>query len=297
MFDVFLLQVSLNREVECLWFQCCQMSSSGQSRWTTGTPNSVCDYVLKWCIYCVHFISLDNTEWSSTCFYVCHILSLGDKWRAEDAIAKLNEKYGKQVLISFYIGTDDRDSNSHIIHVRVHFVFSFLFKSVFFLCVLLLFFFFSMKSLFLFILLFPIWDIPEHFGGSHFQQNTVHLNKENHFAHVATSQRLTITKSPWTNSPSVIETCGEIRSDFFILIMVTDTFFFFFVTGAVDALDFLFRMNGMIVCSSDSLYQFDQPSLGLPSRDYYVCTGPYEEVRFAFYTKAAVLCICFILNF
>lgn len=141
MFDVFLLQVSLNREVECLWFQCCQMSSSGQSRWTTGTPNSVCDYVLKWCIYCVHFISLNNTEWSSTCFYVCHILSLGDKWRAEDAIAKLNEKYGKQVLISFYIGTDDRDSNSHIIHVRVHFVFSFLFKSVFFLCVLLLFFF------------------------------------------------------------------------------------------------------------------------------------------------------------
>ena len=24
--------------------------------------------------------------------------------------------------------------------------------------------------------------------------------------------------------------------------------------------------------------QFDQPSLGLSSRDYYVCTGPYEEV-------------------
>ncbi|XP_026783028.1 neprilysin isoform X1 [Pangasianodon hypophthalmus] len=40
----------------------------------------------------------------------------GDKWRAEDAIARLNEKYGKQVLISFFIGTDDRDSNSHIIH-------------------------------------------------------------------------------------------------------------------------------------------------------------------------------------
>ncbi|KAB5574674.1 hypothetical protein PHYPO_G00211730 [Pangasianodon hypophthalmus] len=38
----------------------------------------------------------------------------GDKWRAEDAIARLNEKYGKQVLISFFIGTDDRDSNSHI---------------------------------------------------------------------------------------------------------------------------------------------------------------------------------------
>uniref|UniRef100_A0A8C1VE93 Neprilysin n=1 Tax=Cyprinus carpio TaxID=7962 RepID=A0A8C1VE93_CYPCA len=38
---------------------------------------------------------------------------------AEDAIAKLNEKYGKQVLISFFIGTDDRDSNAHIIHVGV----------------------------------------------------------------------------------------------------------------------------------------------------------------------------------
>lgn len=40
-------------------------------------------------------------------------------WRAEDAIAKLNEQYGKQVLISFFIGTDDRDSNAHIIHVGV----------------------------------------------------------------------------------------------------------------------------------------------------------------------------------
>uniref|UniRef100_A0A4W4FQS4 Neprilysin n=1 Tax=Electrophorus electricus TaxID=8005 RepID=A0A4W4FQS4_ELEEL len=40
----------------------------------------------------------------------------GTNWTAEDAIAKLNEKYGKQVLISFFIGTDDRDSNSHIIH-------------------------------------------------------------------------------------------------------------------------------------------------------------------------------------
>ncbi|KAF4101555.1 neprilysin-like isoform X1 [Onychostoma macrolepis] len=40
----------------------------------------------------------------------------GMNWRVEDAIAKLNEKYGKQVLISFFIGTDDRDSNAHIIH-------------------------------------------------------------------------------------------------------------------------------------------------------------------------------------
>lgn len=47
------------------------------------------------------------------------ISSTGMNWRVEDAIAKLNEKYGKQVLISFFIGTDDRDSNAHIIHVGV----------------------------------------------------------------------------------------------------------------------------------------------------------------------------------
>lgn len=41
----------------------------------------------------------------------------GEKWRAEDIIAKLNEKYWKLVLINFYVGTDDRDSNSHIIHI------------------------------------------------------------------------------------------------------------------------------------------------------------------------------------
>uniref|UniRef100_A0A8K9V198 Neprilysin n=1 Tax=Oncorhynchus mykiss TaxID=8022 RepID=A0A8K9V198_ONCMY len=38
-------------------------------------------------------------------------------WKLEDAIARLNEKYGTQVLVNFFIGTDDKDSNSHIIHV------------------------------------------------------------------------------------------------------------------------------------------------------------------------------------
>uniref|UniRef100_A0A665TTQ8 Neprilysin n=1 Tax=Echeneis naucrates TaxID=173247 RepID=A0A665TTQ8_ECHNA len=38
-------------------------------------------------------------------------------WRLEDVIAKLNEKYGTQLLVNFFVGTDDRDSNSHIIHV------------------------------------------------------------------------------------------------------------------------------------------------------------------------------------
>ncbi|KAJ8280491.1 hypothetical protein GJAV_G00055490 [Gymnothorax javanicus] len=40
----------------------------------------------------------------------------GQTWTAEDSIARLNEKYGKQVLVNFYVGADDRDSNSHIIH-------------------------------------------------------------------------------------------------------------------------------------------------------------------------------------
>uniref|UniRef100_A0A8D3DE65 Neprilysin n=1 Tax=Scophthalmus maximus TaxID=52904 RepID=A0A8D3DE65_SCOMX len=41
----------------------------------------------------------------------------GKTWRLEDVIAKLNEKYGTQLLVNFFVGTDDRDSNSHIIHV------------------------------------------------------------------------------------------------------------------------------------------------------------------------------------
>uniref|UniRef100_A0A4W5R5Z8 Neprilysin n=1 Tax=Hucho hucho TaxID=62062 RepID=A0A4W5R5Z8_9TELE len=41
---------------------------------------------------------------------------LGNTWKLEDAIARLNEKYGTQVLVNFFIGTDDKDSNSHIIH-------------------------------------------------------------------------------------------------------------------------------------------------------------------------------------
>lgn len=43
----------------------------------------------------------------------------GKSWRLEDVIAKLNEKYGTQLLVNFFVGTDDRDSNSYIIHVGV----------------------------------------------------------------------------------------------------------------------------------------------------------------------------------
>uniref|UniRef100_A0A669AV32 Neprilysin n=1 Tax=Oreochromis niloticus TaxID=8128 RepID=A0A669AV32_ORENI len=44
----------------------------------------------------------------------------GRTWRLEDVIAKLNEKYGTLLLVNFFVGTDDRDSTSHIIHVGVH---------------------------------------------------------------------------------------------------------------------------------------------------------------------------------
>ncbi|CAF97373.1 unnamed protein product, partial [Tetraodon nigroviridis] len=40
----------------------------------------------------------------------------GKLWRLEDVIAKLNVKYGSQLVINFFIGIDDRDSSSHIIH-------------------------------------------------------------------------------------------------------------------------------------------------------------------------------------
>uniref|UniRef100_A0A3Q3C405 Neprilysin n=1 Tax=Haplochromis burtoni TaxID=8153 RepID=A0A3Q3C405_HAPBU len=40
----------------------------------------------------------------------------GRTWRLEDVIAKLNEKYGTLLLVNFFVGTDDRDSTSHIIH-------------------------------------------------------------------------------------------------------------------------------------------------------------------------------------
>uniref|UniRef100_A0A3B5M6J5 Neprilysin n=1 Tax=Xiphophorus couchianus TaxID=32473 RepID=A0A3B5M6J5_9TELE len=40
----------------------------------------------------------------------------GKTWRLEDVIARLNWKYGTQLLVNFFVGTDDRDSTSYIIH-------------------------------------------------------------------------------------------------------------------------------------------------------------------------------------
>lgn len=47
------------------------------------------------------------------------LLYSGETWRLENVIAKLNEKYGTHLLVNFFVGTNDRDSNSHIIHVGV----------------------------------------------------------------------------------------------------------------------------------------------------------------------------------
>lgn len=56
-------------------------------------------------------------------FALCQIpfllSSSGKSWRLEDVIAKLNEKYGTQLLVNFFVSTDDKDSTSYIIHVGV----------------------------------------------------------------------------------------------------------------------------------------------------------------------------------
>ncbi|NXX18528.1 NEP protein, partial [Podargus strigoides] len=49
-----------------------------------------------------------TTNWNS---------SYGTTWTAETAIAQLNSRYGKKVLINFFVGTDDKNSTAHIIHI------------------------------------------------------------------------------------------------------------------------------------------------------------------------------------
>lgn len=41
----------------------------------------------------------------------------GTSWTAEKAIAQLNAKYGKKVIINFFVGTDDKNSSNYIIHI------------------------------------------------------------------------------------------------------------------------------------------------------------------------------------
>lgn len=45
--------------------------------------------------------------------------ALGDTWTAEKAIAQLNSQYGKKVIISLFVGTDDKNSTGYIIHVSL----------------------------------------------------------------------------------------------------------------------------------------------------------------------------------
>ncbi|MEJ1277575.1 hypothetical protein NN561_008492 [Cricetulus griseus] len=44
------------------------------------------------------------------------VILKGTSWTAEKSIAQLNSKYGKKVLINFFVGTDDKNSTHHIIH-------------------------------------------------------------------------------------------------------------------------------------------------------------------------------------
>ncbi|XP_053165576.1 neprilysin [Hemicordylus capensis] len=41
----------------------------------------------------------------------------GVSWTAEKTIAQLNSQYGKRVIINVYVGTDDKNSSRHIIHI------------------------------------------------------------------------------------------------------------------------------------------------------------------------------------
>ncbi|XP_066475083.1 neprilysin [Tiliqua scincoides] len=43
--------------------------------------------------------------------------NVGASWTAEKSIAELNSQYGKKVIINMYVGTDDKNSTQHIIHI------------------------------------------------------------------------------------------------------------------------------------------------------------------------------------
>lgn len=55
--------------------------------------------------------AISSSQWPRRLF------SSGKLWRLEDVIARLNVNYDSQLVINLYIGIDDKDSSSHIIHV------------------------------------------------------------------------------------------------------------------------------------------------------------------------------------
>lgn len=87
---------------------CYQMCMTGQLLWTTGRPNTVKH---------PFFIVCQHNKQSPPLNGPRRLFSSGKQWRLEDVIAKLNVKFGSQLVINFFIGIDDRDSSSHIIHV------------------------------------------------------------------------------------------------------------------------------------------------------------------------------------
>lgn len=97
--------MKLRREEGLRCSTCYLMFLTGPLLWTTGRPNTV-----KYPFVTVNkqFPPLNGRF---------RLFSSGKLWRLEDVIAKLNVKYGSQLVINFFIGIDDRDSSSHIIHV------------------------------------------------------------------------------------------------------------------------------------------------------------------------------------
>ena len=100
--------MKLRREEEPRCSTCCLMCMTGPLLWTTGRPNTVKHPFVTMCQPNKQFPPLNGP---------CRLFSSGKLWRLEDVIAKLNVKYGSQFVINFFIGIDDRDSSSHIIHV------------------------------------------------------------------------------------------------------------------------------------------------------------------------------------
>lgn len=100
--------MKLSGEVGPRCSTCCPMCMTGPLLWTTGRPNMVKHPFVHMCRHNKQFPSLNGP---------CGLFSSGKLWRLEDVIAKLNVKYGSQLVINFFIGIDDRDSSSHIIHV------------------------------------------------------------------------------------------------------------------------------------------------------------------------------------
>lgn len=85
------------------------MCMTGPLPWTTGRPNTVKHLSVSVCQHrrVVHEQSPPLNG----------LFSSGKLWRLEDVIAKLNVNYGSNLVINFFIGIDDKDSSSHIIHV------------------------------------------------------------------------------------------------------------------------------------------------------------------------------------